>query len=335
MKVLVTGCAGFIGFHVAKRLTENGHDVLGIDCMNEYYDVSLKKARLKELGIAKSDGEKKLQSGSYLNFSFANLDLTNAEELKSFFSKHQFDTVCNLAAQAGVRYSIVNPAVYVENNIKGFFNLLDCVSHSQVKLFLYASSSSVYGNSKEMPFRIQSETSKPVSFYAATKKANELMAYTYSDLYKLKTIGIRLFTVYGPWGRPDMAYFDFTNKILKGDPILLYNHGQLQRDFTFIDDIVNGFVKIIESEGKFTTENYKIYNLGNHDPVTLERFVKAIETAIGKKAVINFLPMQPGDVESTYADISESRKDFQFEPLISIETGIKKFVDWYRNYYKI
>jgi UDP-glucuronate 4-epimerase len=186
-----------------------------------------------------------------------------------------------------------------------------------------------------MPFRIQSETSKPVSFYAATKKANELMAYTYSDLYKIKTIGIRLFTVYGPWGRPDMAYFDFTNKILKGEPISLYNHGQLQRDFTFIDDIVNGFVKIIENEGKFTEENYKIYNLGNHDPVTLERFVKAIEKAIGKNALINYLPMQQGDVESTYADISESNKDFQFEPLTSIETGIKKFVDWYREYYKI
>lgn len=335
MKILVTGCAGFIGFHIAKRLVGNGHEVVGIDSMNDYYDVSLKKARLRELGIAKSGPEKEIKSISYTNFSFSNLDLTDTEGLKLFFSEHQFDVVCNLAAQAGVRYSIVNPAVYVENNIKGFFNLLDSVSKNQVKLFVYASSSSVYGNSSEMPFRIQSETSKPVSFYAATKKANELMAYTYSDLYKLKTIGIRLFTVYGPWGRPDMAYFDFTHKILKGEPISLYNHGQLQRDFTYIDDIVNGFVKIIESEGKFTEENYKIYNLGNHDPVTLERFVKAIETAIGKKAVINYLPMQQGDVESTYADISESNKDFQFEPSTSIESGIEKFVDWYREYYKI
>ena len=335
MKVLVTGCAGFIGFHIAKRLVEKGHEVIGIDCMNDYYDVNLKKARLHELGIARADEGKEIKSISYPNFCFVELDLTKAEELKSFFARHQFDAVCNLAAQAGVRYSIVNPAVYVENNIKGFFNLLDCVSHNRVKLFVYASSSSVYGNSREMPFRIQSETSKPVSFYAATKKANELMAYTYSDLYKLKTIGIRLFTVYGPWGRPDMAYFDFTHKILKGEPISLYNNGQLQRDFTYIDDIVNGFVKIIESEGKFTVENYKIYNLGNHDPVTLERFVKAIETAIGKKALINYLPMQQGDVESTYADISESSKDFQFEPSTSIEAGIKKFVDWYRDYYKI
>ena len=303
--------------------------------MNDYYDVSLKKARLREMGIAKSDTGKDIKSISYPNFSFSHLDLTDEEGLKLFFSAHQFDVVCNLAAQAGVRYSIVNPSVYVANNITGFFNLLDHVSKNQVKLFVYASSSSVYGNSREMPFRIQSETSKPVSFYAATKKTNELMAYTYSDLYKLKTIGIRLFTVYGPWGRPDMAYFDFTGKVLKGEPISLYNHGQLQRDFTYIDDIVNGFIKIIESKGQFTEENYKIYNLGNHDPVTLERFVKAIETAIGKKAVINFLPMQQGDVESTYADISESNKDFQFDPSTSIESGIKKFVDWYRGYYKI
>lgn len=335
MKILVTGCAGFIGFHVARRLIEKGHEVTGIDCLNDYYDPGLKKARLQELGIAKSDAGEGVKSISHPRFCFFNLDLTNSEGIKKFFVDHQFDVVCNLAAQAGVRYSIINPAVYVENNIKGFFNLLDSVSHHRVRLFVYASSSSVYGNSREMPFRIESETSKPVSFYAATKKANELMAYTYSDLYKIKTIGIRLFTVYGPWGRPDMAYFDFTNKILNGEPISLYNHGQLQRDFTYIDDIVNGFLKIIESEGSFTEENYKIYNLGNHDPVTLERFVKAIETAIGKKALINYLPMQQGDVESTYADISESTKDFQYEPSTSIETGIKNFVDWYRDYYKI
>ena len=337
MKVLVTGCAGFIGFNIAKKLVDGKHEVFGIDCMNDYYDISLKKARLHELGIKQEAAEtvgKEAQGYKYLNFWFTNLDLTNEHGLKEFFSRHQFDVVCNLAAQAGVRYSIVNPAVYVDNNIRGFFNLLDSVAHNNVKLFVYASSSSVYGNSSEMPFRIESETSKPVSFYAATKKANELMAYTYSELYKLKTIGIRLFTVYGPWGRPDMAYFDFTNKILKGEPISLYNHGQLQRDFTYIDDIVNGFVKIIESGGKFTEEKYKIYNLGNHDPVTLERFVKAIETAIGKKAMINYLPMQQGDVESTYADISESTKDFHFVPSTSIEDGIKKFVDWYRDYYK-
>ena len=338
MKVLVTGCAGFIGFNIARKLVDRKHEVVGIDCVNDYYDVNLKKARLQELGIRNEDADrngKEARSEKYSNFYFTKIDLTDEAGLKDFFSRHQFDAVCNLAAQAGVRYSIVNPAVYVDNNIKGFFNLLDCVAHNQVKLFVYASSSSVYGNSREMPFRIQSDTSKPVSFYAATKKANELMAYTYSDLYRLKTIGIRLFTVYGPWGRPDMAYFDFTNKIFKGEPISLYNHGQLQRDFTYIDDIVSGFVKIIESGGSFTEENYKIYNLGNHDPVTLERFVKAIETAIGKKAVINYLPMQQGDVESTYADISESTKDFQFVPSTSIETGIKKFVDWYRDYYKI
>ena len=335
MKILVTGSAGFIGSHITKRLVKNKHEVVGIDCMNDYYDISLKRARICELGIGNEKKGEEVKSDKYSNFTFANIDLTNEDDLKNLFSNHQFDVVCNLAAQAGVRYSIVNPAVYVDNNIRGFFNLLDCVSKNKVGLFVYASSSSVYGNSSDMPFRIQSETSKPVSFYAATKKANELMAYTYSELYKLKTIGIRLFTVYGPWGRPDMAYFDFTNKILKGEAISLYNHGQLQRDFTYIDDIVNGFVKIIESKGTFTNENYKIYNLGNHDPVTLERFVKAIETAIGKKAVINYLPMQQGDVESTYADISESKKDFQFEPSTSIEEGIKKFVDWYRDYYKI
>ena len=335
MKILVTGSAGFIGSHITKRLVEGKHEVVGIDCMNDYYDISLKRARISELGIGNERKGEEVKSDKYSNFTFVNLDLTNEDDLKNLFSNHQFDVVCNLAAQAGVRYSIVNPAVYVDNNIRGFFNLLDCVSKNKVGLFVYASSSSVYGNSNEMPFRIQSETSKPVSFYAATKKANELMAYTYSELYKLKTIGIRLFTVYGPWGRPDMAYFDFTNKILKGEPISLYNNGKLQRDFTYVDDIVNGFVKIIESKGAFTNENYKIYNMGNHDPVTLDRFVKAIETAIGRKAVINYLPMQQGDVESTYADISESKKDFQFEPSTSIEDGIKKFVDWYRGYYKI
>lgn len=338
MKILLTGCAGFIGFHIAKSLVDKGHQVVGIDCMNEYYDINLKKARLQALENKREDsekGSKEAKSNRNSNFCFTNLDLTNEKELKDFFSRHQFDVVCNLAAQAGVRYSIVNPGVYVDNNIRGFFNLLDCVAHSKVELFVYASSSSVYGNSKEMPFRIASETSRPVSFYAATKKANELMAYTYSELYKIKTIGIRLFTVYGPWGRPDMAYFDFTNKILKDEPISLYNHGQLQRDFTYIDDIVNGFITIIESRGKFTAENYKIYNLGNHDPVTLERFVKAIETAIGKKAMINYLPMQQGDVECTYADISESTKDFGFEPSTSIEDGIQRFIDWYKDYYNV
>ena len=335
MKILLTGCAGFIGFHITKKLIEAGHEIVGIDNINDYYDVALKRARLQELGIDKEEPGKGAASNNHANFIFVNLNLTNEKELKDFFSHHQFNVVCNLAAQAGVRYSIINPGVYVDNNIKGFFNLLDCIAHNNVELFVYASSSSVYGNSKEMPFRIQSETSKPVSFYAATKKTNELMAYTYSDLYNLKTIGIRLFTVYGPWGRPDMAYFDFTSKILKGEPISLYNHGNLQRDFTYVDDIVDGFVKIIESRGKFTNENYKLYNLGNHDPVTLDRFVKAIESALGKKAVINYLPMQQGDVETTYADISESTKDFQFVPSTSIEAGIKKFVDWYRDYYNV
>jgi len=335
MKILVTGCAGFIGFHIAKKLIDNKHDVIGIDCMNDYYDLNLKKARLHELGIRIDKRREATISNDRKNFSFYNLDLTDEEALSKLFLTHRFDAVCNLAAQAGVRYSIVNPAVYVDNNIRGFFNLLDCVSKNKVELFVYASSSSVYGNSREIPFRIESETSKPVSFYAATKKANELMAYTYSELYKLKTIGIRLFTVYGPWGRPDMAYFDFVSKILADQPINLYNHGKLQRDFTFIDDIVNGFVKIIESKGKCTNENYKIYNLGNHDPVALERFVKAIESAVNKKAIINYLPMQQGDVESTYADISESIKDFQFSPTTSIEEGIKKFVDWYGHYYNV
>jgi len=335
MKILITGCAGFIGFHIAEKLIREGHEVIGVDNINDYYSPTLKKARLQELGIEKEDSEKEAVSSKYRNFTFVNLDLVNEKQIKTFFSHHQFDVVCNLAAQAGVRYSIINPSVYIDNNIKGFFNLLDCVAHKKAALFVYASSSSVYGNSKEMPFRIQSETSKPVSFYAATKKTNELMAYTYSNLYNLKTIGIRLFTVYGPWGRPDMAYFDFTSKILKGEPIALYNHGKLQRDFTYIDDIVNGFVKIIESRGEFTKENYKLYNLGNNDPVTLDRFVRAIEFALGKKAVIDYLPMQQGDVETTYADISESTKDFQFVPSTSIEEGIKKFVDWYRDYHGV
>lgn len=334
MTVLLTGAAGFIGFHVAKRLAESGIEVIAVDNLNDYYDVSLKHARLKELGIYYPESGA-IQSDIYPHLSFLKIDLGSAEDIKKLFQKHHFDIVCHLAAQPGIRYSITNPRAYIDNNIVAFFNLIQLINESRTGLFIYASSSSVYGNSNRIPFIENDNTEHPVSFYAATKKTNELLAYTYAHNFGMKTIGLRFFTAYGPWGRPDMAYYSFTKNIYEGKPITLFNNGNLKRDFTFIDDITTGICNIISSKGIPTKDNYKIYNIGNHESVELKRFVKAIESATGKNAIIDYKPMQPGDVFATYADINEIKKDYNFYPTTNIEDGIRKFVEWYRLYHSI
>lgn len=321
--VLLTGTAGFIGSHLAARLLEEGFDVTGIDNLNDYYEVSLKQYRLAAL-------EK------YSNFNFIKCDIADAESLNSIFASVKPQLVINLAAQAGVRYSIENPRAYIDSNIIGFFNVLEACRANPVEHLVYASSSSVYGNSEKVPFSVDDRVDNPVSLYAATKKSNELMAYTYSHLYGISSTGLRFFTVYGPCGRPDMAYFSFTKKILAGEPIKLFNYGELERDFTYIDDIVEGIMKIIPCPPKADgNAPAKVYNIGNNKPVSLRDFVSAIEDAIGQKAVIEYLPMQPGDVYRTYADISALQNDFGFTPQTDIRTGMKKFADWYKNYYNL
>ena len=321
-KVILTGAAGFIGSHLAKRLLESGCEVVGIDNINDYYDVNLKYHRLSLL--EKSE-----------KFTFIRCDISNKEELNRIFEEHKADVVINLAAQAGVRYSIENPQVYIDSNVIGFFNILEACRNYPVKHLVYASSSSVYGNSDKIPFSVDDRVDNPISLYAATKKSNELMAYTYSHLFGIPATGLRFFTVYGPAGRPDMAYFSFTKKILAGEPIKLFNYGELERDFTYVDDIVEGIMNIIpvvpeEKNGA----RAKVYNIGNNKPVALKEFVAALEDAIGVKAKIEYLPMQPGDVYRTYADISELEKDFGFKPQTDIRTGLKKFAEWYKEYYK-
>lgn len=337
MKILVTGSAGFIGFHVTKKLAENGFEIICVDSIDAYYDRDLKYARLKELGILSSEKEipdnKIIVSSKYSNLRFFKADLSKAEQVETIFKLNHFDVICHLAAQPGIRYSIKNPGAYMENNITAFFNLINIANHYKPELFLYASSSSVYGNSKDIPFSNETNTDRPVSFYAATKKTNELLAHTYSHIFGLKTIGLRFFTVYGPWGRPDMAYFSFTENILSGKSISLFNDGKLKRDFTYIDDITDAVYKIAACKGANTKEIYKIYNVGNHESVELSRFVKAIETATGKKAVIEYLPMQPGDVYETYANIDDIIHDYSFKPSTNIEKGIASFVDWFNSYY--
>ena len=330
MKILVTGAAGFIGFHLSKSLLNKGHTVVGLDNINDYYDVDLKKERLRILGeIASPD-----------TFTFIKLDLADREAMSEIFATHQFDTVVNLGAQAGVRYSIENPNAYIDSNVVGFVNILEGCRHHDIKHLIYASSSSVYGMNIKQPFTTADCVDFPISLYAATKKSNELMAHSYSHLYNIPTTGLRFFTVYGPYGRPDMAYFSFTKKILAGEPINVFNNGVMQRDFTYIDDIVNGIIRIINkapspqcSTVTTATAPYKIYNIGNNQPVTLRRFITAIEDACGKKAQENLLPMQAGDVPITYADIDELVEDIGFKPETSIEEGIKQFVDWYQKYY--
>ncbi len=331
--VLVTGAAGFIGYHLAHRLLKDGCRVTGIDNLNAYYDVSLKEVRLEKLR-------------TFQNFCFFRADLADRKAMEEVFDKTRFDVVVNLAAQAGVRYSLKNPYAYVDSNIVGFINILECCRHSRVKHLVFASSSSVYGANTRMPFSVHHNVDHPVSLYAASKKANELMAHAYSHLYELPCTGLRFFTVYGPWGRPDMALFLFTQAILEGKPIHVFNHGQMQRDFTYIDDIVEGVVRVMgnlpepnpgwkgnDPDPGTSYVRYKIYNIGNNHPVELARFIEVIENALGKTARKEFMDLQPGDVPATYADIDDLVKDVGFKPDTPIEEGVRRFVEWYRDFY--
>ncbi|BAZ89588.1 NAD-dependent epimerase/dehydratase [Raphidiopsis curvata NIES-932] len=336
MKILVTGAAGFIGFHLSNYLLNRGDYVVGIDNLNSYYDVSLKQARLVQL-----EPHNKL-------FSFIPLDLADRERVNNLFAQHQFDVVVNLAAQAGVRYSIKNPHAYIDSNIIGFTNVLEACRHYGVKHLVFASSSSVYGANTKIPFSTHDNVDHPISLYAATKKANELMAHTYSHLYELPTTGLRFFTVYGPWGRPDMAYFLFTKAILSGQPIDVFNYGKMKRDFTYIDDIIEGVLKVIDTipqsnshwsgdspDPSSSKAPYKIYNIGNNNPVELMHLIEVIEQCLGMKAKKNMLPLQPGDVTVTYADVDDLIQDVNFKPDTPIELGVKEFVKWYREYYQV
>ncbi|EGY25193.1 short chain dehydrogenase family protein [Desulfovibrio sp. A2] len=335
MHILVTGAAGFIGFHLSRRFLEAGHTVVGLDCLNDYYDVQLKKDRLKELE-------------PYAGFTFAHMDMADDAAMDALFEKQRFTHVVNLAAQAGVRYSLKNPRSYIQSNLVGFGNILEGCRHNGVQHLVYASSSSVYGLNTAMPFSVHHNVDHPISLYAASKKANELMAHTYSHLYRLPTTGLRFFTVYGPWGRPDMALYLFTKAILEGKPINVFNEGHMRRDFTYIDDIVEGVVRVTERTPQPNPEwrgdapdpstspaPYRIYNIGNNNAVELGRFIEILEDALGRKAVRNLMPMQPGDVEATYADVDDLIRDTGFKPHTPLETGVGEFVRWFRDYYKV
>jgi UDP-glucuronate 4-epimerase len=331
--ILVTGAAGFIGFHLCKKLLEQGNTVIGLDNINDYYSIQLKLDRLKELGINQIIEERLVFSEKYdEKFQFIKLDLEDKAKLPQLFEKFQFDLVCNLAAQAGVRYSLENPFVYVDSNIVGFVNLLECMRSTNVKKIVYASSSSVYGNSDEVPFSTDQNVDNPISLYAATKKFNELIAYTYSHLFSIQTIGLRFFTVYGPWGRPDMAISLFTDAILNNRPIKVFNNGDLSRDFTFIDDIIKGIILIVEDKNQ--APKYQLFNIGNSKPVKLLDFIVEIEKNTEKTAQKIMLPMQPGDVNQTWADVDGLKKRYGFISECSIQEGVKTFVNWYRSYYK-
>lgn len=334
---LITGAAGFIGFHLCKRLLNDGNSVVGIDNINDYYDVNLKSARLNVLQQLN-------------NFCFHKTDIADLSDMEVIFSKHQtpFDVVINLAAQPGVRYSLKNPHSYISSNIVGFTNILECCRHSKVKHLVFASSSSIYGMNNKIPFSVSDNVDHPVSLYAASKKANELMAHTYAHLYGLPCTGLRFFTAYGPWGRPDMAYFSFTKAILEETPIDVFNYGKMRRDFTYIDDIVEGVVRVIDKipqpNPDWDRKNpdpgssyapYKIYNIGNNNPIELIKFIEILEMNIGKKAQMNMLPMQRGDVPITYANVDDLIKDVGFKPSTPLKEGIKKFVEWYRGYYEL
>ncbi len=333
--VLVTGAAGFIGFHVIRRLLDRGDSVIGLDNLNDYYDVRLKHARLAQLTPHKE-------------FRFVKLDLANRDGMRDLFANEPVRRVVHLAAQAGVRYSLVNPHAYTDSNIEGFMNILEGCRHSNAEHLVYASSSSVYGGNTQMPFSIHDNVDHPVSLYAATKKANELMAHCYAHLYRIPCTGLRFFTVYGPWGRPDMALFIFTKAILEGTPIDVFNHGKMRRDFTYIDDIVEGIIRVLDHPAQpnpswsgeqpdpgTSSAPARVYNIGNHRPVELLHFIETLEQALGKKAEKNLLPLQPGDVPATYADIEDLARDVGFSPATPIEEGIPRFVQWYREFYRV
>ena len=336
MKILVTGAAGFIGAFVCKVLLDRGHQVIGIDNLNNYYDVNLKYGRLAFLGIEKEKciDNALVNSELYSLFHFVKLDIIDKQQLESLFDKQKFEVVCNLAAQAGVRYSIESPDTYIQSNVVGFANILECCRHFSVKHLVYASSSSVYGMNTKIPFSEVDRVDTPVSLYAATKKSNELMAYTYTHLYKFATTGLRFFTVYGPWGRPDMSPILFANAIAKEEAIKVFNSGDMERDFTYIDDIVVGVVTIIEKPVTEFRPMYKIYNIGNNNSVKLMDFIATIEKYMNKEAKKEMYPMQMGDVQRTWADVSELMKDYNYKPSTSIEEGIKQFITWYKEYYK-
>lgn len=351
-KVLVTGTAGFIGFHLVKKLIQFGYNVVGIDNINNYYDENLKYARLAECGISREAGKWHTvqQSSVYPNYLFIRMNLEDRDELSQLFKTEEFDVVVHLAAQAGVRYSIQNPHAYISSNIVGFMNILEASRHNMIKSLIYASSSSVYGNSSKMPLSVNDIVDNPISLYAATKKSNELMAHTYSHLFGIPTAGLRFFTVYGPWGRPDMAPILFANAISNGKSIKVFNNGNLERDFTYIDDIVEGIIRVadllpdlnIEKKSKAglsgntnsTEIPYKIYNIGNGNPVKLMDFISTMENELGKKAKKEFMPMQPGDVFKTFADVNALKSDFGYEPYTSLQKGIGEFVKWYKEFYK-
>ncbi|HBS25677.1 MAG TPA: capsular biosynthesis protein CpsI [Gammaproteobacteria bacterium] len=335
MKVLVTGAAGFIGAALSHRLLARGDQVVGLDIINDYYDVNLKQARLDRLL-------------PHENFTFVKIDLADRNAIEILFAEQGFDAVMNLAAQAGVRYSLENPHAYVDSNIVGFVNLLEGCRYNDVKHFVYASSSSVYGANTSMPFSVHDNVDHPVSLYAASKKANELMAHTYSHLYGFPTTGLRFFTVYGPWSRPDMAMLSFTQKILAGEPIDVFNYGNHRRDFTYIDDIVEGVIRVIDHPAQPNPDwdgekpdpgtskaPWRVYNIGNNEPVELLRYIELLENSLGKKAIKNMLPLQPGDVLATYANVDDLVKDLDYKPSMSLETGIQNFVDWYKDYYRV
>ncbi|PID27547.1 MAG: NAD-dependent epimerase [Candidatus Cloacimonadota bacterium] len=350
MKILITGAAGFIGFHLAQLLKDDkNYEIFGLDIVNDYYDLRIKYGRLEELGfpIQNIRKDEALVSSKYENLKFIKTDISEQQKVYELFEKEKFDVVVNLAAQAGVRYSITNPDAYLESNVIGFYNILEASRHNNVKHLLYASSSSVYGWNESMPFSTRDNVDHPISLYAATKKSNELLAHTYSALYNIPTTGLRFFTVYGPWGRPDMALFLFAERIWKGEPIDVYNYGKMKRDFTYVDDIIKGIQLMISKPPKpnpyWTGMNpdpgsskapYRIYNIGNNSPVLLMDFIHEIENAFGKKAEMNMLPMQPGDVLASHADVSDLIADFGYKPQTPIGEGVKKFASWYLEFYK-
>lgn len=337
MKILVTGASGFIGFHTCLKLINHGHDVYGIDNINDYYDPKLKFDRLKELGFDKIEVNvfnTEAKSSKYIGLRFSRIDLVDDIAINNLFEVEKFEVVCNLAAQAGVRYSIENPKAYIDSNVTGFLNILEGCRNHKVKHLVYASSSSVYGENKKVPFDTKDNVDHPISLYAATKKSNELMAHTYGHLYGFKTTGLRFFTVYGPWGRPDMAYYLFAEAIYENRPIKVFNNGEMERDFTYIDDIVNGVNKIIEGSIA-DREHYKIYNIGNNKTESLRDFIITIEESLNKKALKQMLPMQPGDVPRTFANIEDLVKDYNYAPSTDIKKGIRSFINWFNTYKNI